>query len=78
MYQGDRGSVKQIKGVPTFDGTKAKFPAWKRNFLYLAKLHDIFEIFTEGVDVPVADEGMSVSAIQRAFPGGDIQKNFVA
>ena len=70
--------MKQIKGVPTFDGTKAKFPSWKRKFLCLAKLHDLFEIFTEGVDVPVADEEMSVSALQRAFPGEDIQKHFVA
>ena len=57
LIQGDRAAqVKQIKGVPTFDGTKVKFPAWKRNFLCLAKLHGHFEIFVEGVDVPVADE----------------------
>lgn len=47
----DRKSyVKQIKDVPTFDGTKAKFPAWKR-------------IFRESVDNPVADEGMSALAL---------------
>ena len=39
--------VKQIKDVPMFDGAKAKFPAWKQNFLYLAKLHGLFEFFTE-------------------------------
>ena len=79
MVQGDRGSqLKQIKGVPTFDGTKAKFPAWKRILFSLAKLHNLFEIFTEGVNVPVADEGMSASAFQRASPVEDIQKHFVA
>ena len=65
-------------GVLTFDGTKAKFPAWKRNFLCLAKLYDLFEIFTEDVDVPDADEGMSVSASHQAFPGEDIQKHLKA
>ena len=29
-------TVKQIKYVPLFDGIKAKFPAWKQNFLRLA------------------------------------------
>ena len=55
--------VEQIKDVPMFDGTKAKFPAWKQNFLCLAKLHGLFGIFTDGIDVPVADETMS-----RPFP----------
>ena len=33
LVQGDHASqVKQIQGVPTFDGTKAKFPAWKGVF----------------------------------------------
>ena len=54
--------VKQIKDVPMFDGTGAKFPAWKQNFQCLAKLHGLFGIFTEGVDVPVADETMSIAA----------------
>ena len=43
--------VKQIKDVPLFDGTKAKFPAWKQKFCCLAKLHGLFGIFTEEVDV---------------------------
>ena len=33
--------VKQMKDVPLFDGTKAKFPAWKQNFLCLGKLHGL-------------------------------------
>jgi len=34
--------------------------------------------FTEGLDVPVADEGMSVPALQQAVPTEGIQKHFVA
>lgn len=64
--------------MTTFDGTNATFPAWKRLFLCLAKLHDIFETFTEGVGVPVEDEGMSVAALYRAFPGENIQRYFVS
>ena len=44
----------------------------------MAKLYDLDEIFMEDVDVPIADEGMSVSALLRAFPGEDIQKHFDA
>ena len=54
---------KQIKDVSIFDGTRAKFPSWKQNFLCLAKLHGLVGIFTEGVDVPVADETMSIAAL---------------
>ena len=70
--------AKQIKEVPLIDGTKAKFPAWKQNFLCLAKLPGLFGIFTEGVDVPVADETMSIAALQEAFPHENIQKFFNA
>ena len=70
--------VKQIKHVPLFGGTKAKFPAWKQNFLCLAKLHGLFGIFTDGVDVPVADETMSIAALQEAFPRENVQKHFIA
>ena len=73
-----KSQVKQIKDVPMFDGTMAKFPAWKQNFLCLAKLHGLFGIFTEGVDVPVADETMSIAALQEAFPHENIQKYFIA
>ena len=37
--------VKHIKDAHVFDGTKAKFSAWKQNCLWLAKLHGQFEIF---------------------------------
>ena len=70
--------VKQIKDAPMFDGTKAKLPAWEQNILCLAKLHGLFGIFTEGVDVPVADETMSITALQEAFPHEIIQKHFIA
>ena len=55
--------VKQINDVPMFDGTKTKFPAWKQNLLCLAKLHGLFGIFTEEVNVPFADETMSIAAL---------------
>ncbi len=43
--QADRESyVRQIKVVPTFDGTKPKFPVWRRSLLCLVKLHGLFEI----------------------------------
>lgn len=41
--------VKQIRDMPVFDGTKAAFPPCQRNFQYLEKLHDLFEIFIAGV-----------------------------
>ena len=61
-----------------FDGTRAKFPSWKQKLLCLAKLHGLFGIFTEGVDVPVADETMSIAALQEAFPHENIQKHLIA
>ena len=70
--------VKQIKDVPVFDGTKAKFPAWKQNLLCLDKLHGLFGIFTEGVDILVADETIFIAALQEAFPHENIQKHFIA
>ena len=69
---------KQIKDVPMFDGTKAKLPAWKQNFLCLAKLHGLLGIFTEGVDVPVADERIPIAALQEVFPHENIEKHFIA
>ena len=79
IQRGNGGSqVKQIKDVFMFDGTKAKFPAWKQNFLCLTKLHGLFGIFTEGGDVLVADETMSIAALQEAFPHENIQKHLIA
>ena len=70
--------LKQINDVPMFDGTRAKFPCWKENFLCLAKLLGLIGIFTEGVDVPVTDETMFIAALQEAFPRENIQKHFIA
>ena len=53
------------------------FPAWKHNFLCLAKLYGLFGIFTHGVDVPVADEAMSIAALQEAFPRESVQNCFI-
>lgn len=44
----------------------------------MVKLRDFFELFPEGLGVHVADEGMSLSALERAFPGEDTQKDIVA
>ena len=73
-----KSQAKKIKDVSMFDGTMAKFPAWKQNFLCSAKLHGLFGIFTEGIDVPVADETMSIAAFQEAFPHENVQKHFIA
>ena len=70
--------VNQIKDIPLFEGTKAKFPAWKQNFLCLAKLHGLFGIFPDGVDVSVADETMSIAASQKVFSRENVQKHFIA
>ena len=70
--------VKQIKDVPLFDGTKAECPAWKHNFFCLARLHGMFGIFIDGVDVPVADETMSVAALQETFPRENVRNKFIA
>ena len=70
--------LKQINDVPLFDGTRAKFPCWKENFLCLAKFLGLIAIFTEGVAVPVADETMSIAALQEDFPSENIQEHFIA
>ena len=70
--------MKQIKYAPSFDGTKAKFPAWKQIFFCLTKLHGLFGIFTDGVDVPGADETMSIAALQEASPREYVQNHFIA
>ena len=38
----------------------------------------MFGIFTDGVDVPGADETMSIAALQEASPRENVQNNFVA
>ena len=70
--------VNQIKDVPLFDVTKAKFPAWKQSFLCLAKLHGRFRIFTDGVDVSVADETIFTAALQEDFPRENVKKHSIA
>ena len=56
---------------------RPSFQLGSKIFLCLAKLHVLFSIFTEGVDVPVADETMSIAALQEAFPHENIQKHFI-
>ena len=74
----DESQLKQVNDVPMFDGTRAKFPCWKKYVLCLAKLLGITGTFTEGVGVPVVDETMSIAALLEAFPRENIQKNFIA
>lgn len=62
--------AKQIKDVPVVDDTKAYFPAQKRNFLCPAKSYGSFEIFTEGEDAHVANEGMSIPTVLESFHAG--------
>ena len=78
QMENDENQVKQIKGIHLFDGRKAKFPAWKHNFLYLGKLYGLFGILTDGVDVPVADETMSIAGKQDAIPRENVQNHFIA
>ena len=47
--------TKQIKDVPFFHGAKAEFPKFKRDLITLGKQHGLFRVFTEDVEVPVAD-----------------------
>ena len=47
--------TKQIKDVPFFHGAKAEFPKFKRDLITLGKQHGLFRVFTENVEVPVAD-----------------------
>ena len=78
QMENGENEVNQIKDASLFDGTKAKFPSWKQNFLCLAKLHGLFSISTDGVDVPVADKTMSIAALQELFPRENVQKHFIA
>ena len=65
--------VQQIKDPPV-----RWYKKKKQFFLCLAKLHGLFGIITDGVDVPVADETISIVALQEAFPHENVQKDFIA
>ena len=56
--------TKEIKDIPFFHGAKAEFPKFKRDLIPLAKQHGLFRVFTEDVEIPVADEEKSVEEIQ--------------
>ena len=71
--------TKQIKDVPFFHGAKAEFPKFKRDLITLAKQHGLFRVFTEDVEIPVADEEKSVEEIQAmGFAEDEIRKHFLA
>ena len=71
--------TKQIKDVSFFHGTKAEFPKFKRDLITLAKQHGLFRVFTEDVEIAVADEGESVEGIQAmGFDEEEIRKHFLA
>ena len=69
--------TKQIKDVPFFHGAKAEFPKFKRDLITLAKQHGLFRVFTEDVEVPVADEEKSVKRSRRwVLPKMKFEKSF--
>ena len=53
------------------------FPAWKQNVLCLSKLHGLLRIFTDGVNVSVADEMISIAALQETFLRDNVQKHLI-
>ena len=71
--------TKQIKDVPFFQGAKAEFPKFKRDLITLAKQHGLFRVFTEDIEIPVADEDKSVEEIQAmGFAEDEILRHFLA
>ena len=48
------------------------------NFLCLAKPRGLFGIFTNGVDVLVADETRSIAALREVFPHENLKNNLIA
>ena len=65
--------------VQFFHGAKAEFPKFKRDLITLAKQHGRFRVFTEDVEIPVADEEKSVEEIQAmGFAEDEIRKHFLA
>ena len=48
-------ATKQIKDVPFSHGAKAEFPKFKRDLITLVKQHGLFRVFTEDVEIPVAE-----------------------
>ena len=62
-----------------YAGPKAEFPKFKRDLITLAKQHGLFRVFTEDVEIPVADEEKSVEEIQAmGFAEDEIRKHFLA
>ena len=55
--------TKQIKDVLFFHGAKAAVPKFKRDFTTFAKEHGLFRVFTEVVELSVADEEKPVEEI---------------
>ena len=45
-------------------GATAEFPKFKRDLITFAKQQGMFRVFTEDVEIPVADEEKSVEEIQ--------------
>ena len=71
--------TKKIKDVPFSHGAKAEFPKFKRDLIAIAKQRGLFRVFTEDVEVSVADEEKSVEEIQAmGFAEDEIRKHFLA
>ena len=65
--------------MPFFNGAKAELPEFKRDLITLAKQHGLFRVFTEDVEIPVADEDKSVEEIQAIdFVEDEIRTHLLA
>ena len=70
---------KEVTNFLFLQSAKAKFPIFKRFLITLAKQHSLFRLFTNEVEIPVADEDKSVKKIQAiGFSDDDIRKYFLA
>ena len=56
--------TKRIKNAPFFNGLKTEFHKFKRDMITFAKQNGLFQVFTEEVEIPVADEEKLVEETQ--------------
>ena len=56
--------IKHIKDSPCFHGAKAEFPKYKRGKIISEKRQDMFRVFTDEIEIPVADKEKSAKEIQ--------------
>ena len=56
--------TKHIKGSPCSHGAKAEFPKYKRGKSISEKRQDMFRVFTDEIEIPVADKEKSANKVQ--------------